>query len=508
MSARLKKSKLDKNSVTSCLSSKSDNENSEAHNSVDGGARSSSTAKGNPSAELKKPTKSRLLKPTVASAARTQRSLTASSVLKKPTTVQSKSVNSSNSKTTSTASSMSAQKVSSSSVRKPHASVSQIPRSKYSIDHKKTSTVSGKQQPLLKDKKCVSSAVASSQKLSQSRESKKHSNAMQQNKKEQVTALNESAKKNVNAVTDQLSKVAVSNKNVPKQALNPEGKENESNLVESRKWSLDNFDIGKPLGKGKFGSVYMAREKDSKYIVALKVMFKAQLVKHGLENQVKREVEIQSHLRHPHILKLFGYFHDDKRVYVILEYAPKGELYMELKRQVRFSEQVAATYMAELVGALVYCHERKVIHRDIKPENILIGKYGELKMADFGWSVHAQNSPRQTLCGTLDYLPPEMIKGQKYDEKVDLWTIGVLCYEFLVGKPPFETSCQAETHQLILKLQYNFPPHVSTEARNLISSLIRTVPTSRIPLKEILKHPWIVNNAKVHRFDKNGKIIN
>lgn len=91
-----------------------------------------------------------------------------------------------------------------------------------------------------------------------------------------------------------------------------------------------------------------------------------------------------------------------------------------------------------MTDALIYLHSKHVIHRDIKPENLLIGVNGELKIGDFGWSVHAPGNRRSTLCGTLDYLPPEMIESKEHTDKVDLWALGVLTYEFLVGSPPFE----------------------------------------------------------------------
>ncbi|XP_005101959.1 aurora kinase C [Aplysia californica] len=258
------------------------------------------------------------------------------------------------------------------------------------------------------------------------------------------------------------------------------------------KWGLSNFDIGRPLGKGKFGNVYLAREKRSKYIVALKLMFKSQLVKAGVEHQLRREIEIQTHLRHPNILKLFGYFHDESRVYLILEYAPKGELYKDLQRQKRFDDARSSKYIAQLADALIYCHAKKVIHRDIKPENILLGLKGDVKIADFGWSVHAPSSRRQTMCGTLDYLPPEMVEGKYHNECVDLWSLGVLCYEFLVGNPPFEAEGHNETYRRIVKVDLVFPDHVSDGARDLISKLLRHDPKARLPLEQVLKHPWIL----------------
>ncbi|XP_062867519.1 aurora kinase A [Trichomycterus rosablanca] len=260
-------------------------------------------------------------------------------------------------------------------------------------------------------------------------------------------------------------------------------------------WSLENFDIGRALGKGKFGSVYLARERQTKFILALKVLFKKQLEKAGVEHQLRREVEIQSHLRHPNILRLYGYFHDSARVYLILEFAPRGELYGELQRCGTFNDPRSATYIMELADALYYCHSKKVIHRDIKPENLLLGSTGELKIADFGWSVHTPSSRRSTLCGTLDYLPPEMIEGKTHDEKVDLWSLGVLCYEFLVGRPPFETKSHEETYRKISKVEFTYPAHVSEGARDLINSLLKHNPLHRLPIQGVLSHPWVVQNS-------------
>ena len=161
------------------------------------------------------------------------------------------------------------------------------------------------------------------------------------------------------------------------------------------------------------------------FTLVFQVLFKSQLQKASVEHQLRREIEIQSHLRHPHILRLYGYFYDNTRVYLILEFAPRGELYKELQKCNRFNDNRSATvgflvifskiiswfkissfarkhhfkytfhllqYVSQLADALLYCHEKKVIHRDIKPENLLLGINGGLKIADFGWSVHAPSS--------------------------------------------------------------------------------------------------------------------
>jgi len=258
-----------------------------------------------------------------------------------------------------------------------------------------------------------------------------------------------------------------------------------------KRWQLKDFDIGKQLGKGKFGNVFVAREKKSKFLCALKVLYKDQLKEAGVEHQLKREIEIQYHLRHPHILRLYGYFYDDVRVYMILELAHSGEIYKKLKEKGRFSEAETAKYIHSLAKALEYIHQHGVIHRDIKPENLLLDKDGNLKLADFGWSVHSPNARRSTLCGTLDYLPPEMVMGLPHTDRVDNWSLGVLTYELLVGKPPFEASQRQQTYKRISKAQITFPRHVSAVAESFIRRLLRVDPDQRFPISEIFKHPFI-----------------
>ena len=137
-----------------------------------------------------------------------------------------------------------------------------------------------------------------------------------------------------------------------------------------------------------------------------------------------------------------------------------------------------------------------MIHRDIKPENLLIGMKGEIKIADFGWSVHAPTSRRNTLCGTLDYLPPEMIEGRDHDEQVDVWSLGVLMYEFLVGVPPFEAEGHSATYRRISRVDLQFPKWMKDDAKDLISKLLQKEPNKRIALESIPSHPFILRNAR------------
>ncbi|KAF7594287.1 spindle assembly checkpoint kinase [Aspergillus hancockii] len=265
-----------------------------------------------------------------------------------------------------------------------------------------------------------------------------------------------------------------------------------------KKLHLGMFEIGKPLGKGKFGRVYLAKERSSGFVCALKVLHKSELQQGGVQKQVRREIEIQSNLRHPNVLRLFGHFQDSKRIFLILEFAGRGELYKHLRKEHRFPEWKAAQYIAQMAAALKYLHKKHVMHRDIKPENILVGIHGEIKISDFGWSVHAPNNRRQTMCGTLDYLPPEMLKpgsqDNYYNEKVDLWSLGVLTYEFLVGEAPFEDT-PVMTQRRIARADMSVPSFVSPEAKDLIKRLLVLDPEKRISLDEIQRHPWILKHC-------------
>ena len=251
-------------------------------------------------------------------------------------------------------------------------------------------------------------------------------------------------------------------------------------------------------GRGKFGHVYLARERKTKFIVALKTLFKEQLRADGVAHQVRREVEIQSHLRHPHILRLFGYFYDNLRVFLITEYAANGELFRIIQKEGALGEKRAARYGYQLALALQYIQSKNVIHRDIKPENILIDARDNLKLADFGWSVHNPKAAlRMTLCGTIDYIPPEMVEGGCHDASADMWSFGVLLYEMLIGIPPFQTEKQSTTFRLIVHGDVKFPPDaiVSEEAKDLVFALLTKDASKRPMASDILSHPFFLMNG-------------
>lgn len=149
-------------------------------------------------------------------------------------------------------------------------------------------------------------------------------------------------------------------------------------------------------------------------------------------------------LNHPNIIKLYSHFEDDVSIYLIMEYAEKGQLYQSMLNspQKRFSEEEVAKIVYQTVEAVKCMHEKGIAHRDIKPENILIDDKGNAKLADFGWSRFIlPQAKRTTYCGTLDYLAPEMLdKDHKHDTKVDLWAIGVLIFELTTGMSPFSAN--------------------------------------------------------------------
>ncbi|CAJ0767052.1 12963_t:CDS:10 [Entrophospora sp. SA101] len=231
---------------------------------------------------------------------------------------------------------------------------------------------------------------------------------------------------------------------------------------EPKIWTLNNFDIGCGLGKGQLGRVYLAREKTSGYIVALKVMSISEIIDAKAEKQLRREIEIQSNIRHPNVLRLYGHFHNETHVFLILEYAAKGELYKQLKQ------------------------------------------------SDFGWSVHAPSQRRRTFCGTLDYLPPEIIEYQTHNSKIDLWSLGVLCYELLSGSPPFEeeTGYRA-TYKRIRKVDFKMPEHISEDAKHLIGSnkLITEMDINESLLEENETIKIKKINNRLYKFIKYERIL-
>lgn len=260
-----------------------------------------------------------------------------------------------------------------------------------------------------------------------------------------------------------------------------------------KKLLLDDFEFGKVLGKGKLGKVYCVKHRELGLVCAIKAMSKKDLVNLKLEKNLRREIEIQRDLVHPNVSRLYGYFYDDTNVYLILEYALYGEVYQMLKTRRRFDEITASKYIFQVSQGLQYLHSHNVIHRDIKPENILLLDLGDVKLSDFGWSVKLDplTQKRLTVCGTLDYLSPEMVESRSHDFGVDIWLLGVLAYEFLVGRPPFEDDDKGTTYKRIARVDLRIPGFLSEEAADFITKLLQKNPRQRLALAEVANHPWI-----------------
>ena len=164
-----------------------------------------------------------------------------------------------------------------------------------------------------------------------------------------------------------------------------------------KSWTLEDFTPEVKIGNGQYGTVYKAIENRSNFTIALKVINIDKIAEHDFFAQTKSEIEIHHRLRHPNILKLFGYFYDETSVYVVLEYAPYGNLYQKIKREKSLSEQLARKILRQLIDALIYMRDRNIIHRDIKPENILLMDLeGNIKLSDFGWATKALYENRLT----------------------------------------------------------------------------------------------------------------
>ena len=250
----------------------------------------------------------------------------------------------------------------------------------------------------------------------------------------------------------------------------------------------------KSIGKGGFGSVGEVRHKVTKQIFAIKVINKESIVKQKMVEQTNREIEIMYKLDHPHIIKLYSHFEDDEDFCLIMQMASKGQLYTIIKRLKRLDQRTAAQYMREVISAIKYLHTRNppIIHRDIKPENILLDQEGRCKLADFGWSNFEEgNKFRDTYCGTPEYLAPEMVTKSGHNESVDIWALGVLLFEMLTGRTPFNyTGDRIQLFNNIKTLRIVWTDDFPQLAKDLVGRILRLNPKDRLTLDQMINHQW------------------
>lgn len=264
--------------------------------------------------------------------------------------------------------------------------------------------------------------------------------------------------------------------------------------------SKTDLEIGTRLGTGKFGQVYLGRDKKSKYVFALKVISKEQLKPcPELRNAIIQEIENQKRLAsHPNIVKLFGYFHDSTHIFLLLEYVSGGHLYTHLKECGKFPPKQAASWVRDLARALKHCHDHDILHRDVKLENCLLAPASKdaVKLTDFGWSIDCSEIKEHSeMTGTLDYLPPEMVLGRPYSFPMDIWALGVLTFELLTGTQPFSAPTYRDTYRRIASVDFSFPSDLTDSdaknAKNFVSALLVKQPEKRLTLPEILEHPFL-----------------
>ncbi|EAR85254.2 kinase domain protein (macronuclear) [Tetrahymena thermophila SB210] len=275
----------------------------------------------------------------------------------------------------------------------------------------------------------------------------------------------------------------------------------QNNIQPNTQYGEKDFYFVKKLGKGKHSEVFLAQDKKTGFLFAVKQIHKEDMISMGMEEQFSNEIKIQMSLNHPNIIRLYGFYQDEYYFYLLMEYAPGGEIYRYQKTlpDGRFTETEAAFYLYQLANALRYLHSRNVIHRDIKPENLLISN-GVVKLADFGYSrVCDFKSTRSTFCGTLDYLSPQVVKGQEYNHDVDVWAFGVMCYEFLQGIAPFYEKSKDDTLDKIQSGKYSFIKPISEEAKTLIQVLLDSESKNRVSINDVCRCSWLIQNAETYK---------
>ena len=256
---------------------------------------------------------------------------------------------------------------------------------------------------------------------------------------------------------------------------------------------LSDFTVIKELGSGSFGHVILAQHKITQVKYAIKAIDKRNKVNIKEMPYFIREIEIMYRVHHPNVVKLFGHFEDNNYCYFIMEYIPGGNIYSLVQRLKPVTLQGIASIMKEVISAVYFLHHMnpKIVHRDIKPENVLLDQSNHAKLTDFGWSNYMEGDiKRTTVCGTPVYLAPEIINNMGHDEHVDIWCIGVLLFELMVGRPPFSGETEQSVRYNILKMRINWPKNMDSDAADLISKILKYNPEERISLEQMLLHPF------------------
>ena len=256
---------------------------------------------------------------------------------------------------------------------------------------------------------------------------------------------------------------------------------------------ITDFTVINQLGSGSYGQVILAQHKITKVQYAIKVIDKRNQINIREMPYFIREIEIMYLVHHPNVVKLYGHFEDNNYCYFIMEYVPGGNIYSLVERLRPVTLREISSIMKDVISAVYFLHNmsKKIIHRDIKPENVLLDQNNRAKLTDFGWSNYIEgNEKRTTVCGTPVYLAPEVINNIGYDERVDIWCIGILLFELIVGRPPFDGDTEQKIRYNIVKMRINWPNNMDSDAADLISRILKYNPEERISLEQMLLHPF------------------
>ncbi|CAK6957001.1 serine/threonine-protein kinase PLK4 [Scomber scombrus] len=263
---------------------------------------------------------------------------------------------------------------------------------------------------------------------------------------------------------------------------------------------IEDFKVLTLLGKGSFACVYRAKSVKTGLEVAIKTIDKKAMHKAGMVQRVTNEVEIHCRLKHPSILELYNYFEDSNYVYLVLEMCHNGEMIQYLKEQkMAFSEDQARNFMHHIVKGMLYLHTHGILHRDLTLSNLLLTSNMNIKIADFGLATQLKlpNEKHFTMCGTPNYISPEVATRSAHGLESDVWSLGCMFYAFLMGRPPFDTDTVKNTLSKVVLGEYEMPRHVSLEAQDLIHQLLQRDPAQRPSLSAVLDHPFMTQNLLV-----------
>ncbi|XP_023935517.2 serine/threonine-protein kinase SIK2 [Bicyclus anynana] len=252
------------------------------------------------------------------------------------------------------------------------------------------------------------------------------------------------------------------------------------------------YDIERTIGKGNFAVVKLARHRITKTEVAIKIIDKSQLDASNLQ-KVYREVDIMKRLDHPHIIKLYQVMETKNMIYIVSEYASKGEIFDYIARFGRMAEQAARRKFWQILSAVEYCHERRIVHRDLKAENLLLDANMNIKIADFGFSnYYAAGELLATWCGSPPYAAPEVFEGKRYTgPEIDIWSLGVVLYVLVCGALPFDGSTLQSLRDRVLSGRFRIPYFMSEDCESLIRKMLVLEPMKRYTIDQIKKHRWM-----------------